>query len=179
MRQIARQAGVGEPTLRRRFSSKEELIAEAFEDKVKTYADLAEQALGASDSSRGFREFLDAVMDMQLTDLGFAEVLTMTFPPTMRSEQHRRQSYEFIEALIAKAQDEGSLRRDFTAEDIVLMLLAHAGIAGGSGKLSKPFSYRFRAYVFDALGISVGTPLPPSPSSGRVYHSLLQLHDAS
>jgi AcrR family transcriptional regulator len=41
MRQIAARAGVGEPTLRRRFASKGELVAEAFEDKVGRYAGLA------------------------------------------------------------------------------------------------------------------------------------------
>ena len=34
MRQVARHAGVSEPTLRRRFASKEELVAEAFGDQV-------------------------------------------------------------------------------------------------------------------------------------------------
>ncbi len=45
LREIARRAGVSEPTLRRRFASKEELVGEAFEDKVEVYAGLALAAL--------------------------------------------------------------------------------------------------------------------------------------
>ena len=61
LRQIARRADVSEPTLRRRFASKEELVAEAFVEKVTQYADLAEAAVQNPDPGAGFREFIDAV----------------------------------------------------------------------------------------------------------------------
>ncbi|MEU6642616.1 helix-turn-helix domain-containing protein [Saccharomonospora sp. NPDC046836] len=177
MRQIALRAGVGEPTLRRRFGSKEELVAEAFEDKVGAYADLANAALEAPDPAAGFRGFLEKVTAMQLVDRGFADVLTMTFPPTMRCEQHRRRSYEAIERLIAKAKDAGVLRRDFVAEDIVLVLLAHAGVVGGAGKLAGSFSARLLAFLFEGFGLNAGDALPPAPSAAQVYRALLRLHD--
>ena len=44
--------------MRRRFGSKEALVAEAFEDKVAQYADLACDALEQDDASAAFRQFL-------------------------------------------------------------------------------------------------------------------------
>lgn len=177
MRQIARRAGVGEPTLRRRFASKTELVAEAFEDKIAIYADLAHKALEVTDAGTAFRCFLTQVMDMQLVDRGFADVLTMTFPATLHCEQHRRRSYAAIKALITKAQDAGALRKDFNAEDVVLVLLAHAGVAGGAGRLAKPFSARLQAFLFDAFGLNPTGALPPAPKPAQVYRALLRLRD--
>ncbi|BCB89786.1 TetR/AcrR family transcriptional regulator [Phytohabitans suffuscus] len=176
MRQIARRAGVGEPTLRRRFASKEELVGEAFADKVAVYADLADAALEHPDPAAGLRGFLEEVTRMQLVDRGFADVLTMTFPRTMRCEQHRRRSYASIQALIARSQAAGVLREDFVAEDIVLLLLAHAGVAGGAGDVAGQFSARLRAYLFSAFGLPAPATLPPAPSQARVYRALMRLH---
>lgn len=177
MRQIARRAGVGEPTLRRRFASREELVAEAFEDKVAVYADLAEAALEHGDPAVGLRAFLEEVTQMQLVDRGFADVLTMTFPRTMRCEQHRRRSYGAVQTLIARAKTAGGLRQDFVAEDIVLVLLAHAGVAGGAGQVAGQFSARLRAYLFEAFGLSTSAELPPAPPPGQVYRALMRLHE--
>lgn len=175
MRQIARRAGVGEPTLRRRFASKEALVAEAFADKVAVYAELAEAALHDPDPAAGVRGFIDAVTEMQLVDRGFADVLTMTFPRTMRSEVNRRRSYDAITRMISRAQDAGALRADVVPEDIVLVLLAHAGVASGGGTLAPAFSARLRAYLFDAFGLGP-VDLPAAPSPARVYKALLRLH---
>lgn len=179
MRQVAKRAGVGEPTLRRRFASKEQLIAEAFEDKVVIYADMAHAALEVTDPGTAFRCFLTKVMEMQLVDRGFADVLTMTFPATVHCEQHRRRSYEAIKTLIARAQEAGTLRKDFNAEDVVLVLLAHAGVASGAGGLARPFSARLQAYLFEAFGLTPPGELPPAPKPAQVYRALLRLHDGN
>ena len=177
MRQIAHRAGVGEPTLRRRFASREELVAEAFTDKVAVYADLAEAALAHPDPGVGLRDFLDAVATMQLVDRGFADVLTMTFPRAMPCEQQRQRSYAAIEEMIARAKQAGAVREDFVSEDIVMLLLAHAGVASGGGSVSTAFSARLRAYLFDAFALPSSRPLPPAPSPARVYRALMRLHE--
>lgn len=179
LRQIAKRAGVGEPTLRRRFSTKEELVAEAFEGKVACYAELAEGALSNSDPAEGMRGFLDAVTEMQLVDRGFADVLTMTFPPSLRCEQLRRDSYAAITHLVARAKDAGALRRDFSPEDIVLLLLAHAGVTSAAGEVGPAFSLRLRAYLYAAFGLPGPETLPPPPSDEDVYRALMRLHDSA
>jgi AcrR family transcriptional regulator len=177
LRQIASRAGVGEPTVRRRFTSKDDLIAAAFEDKVGLYADLAAAAVRDPDPAAGLRSFLEQVARMQLVDRGFAEVLTMTFPASIRCERERRRAYQQIQELIAHGKRAGSLREDFVAEDIVLLLLAHAGVVAGTGRLAPAFSARLLAYLLQAFASPGSEPLPPAPSAARVYKALLTLHE--
>jgi AcrR family transcriptional regulator len=176
MRQIALQAGVGEPTLRRRFASKEELIAEVFHDKIAVYADEAERALGDSDTWRGFTTFIRAVTRMQLEDRGFTDVLTMTFPESVRAEVHRRRAYTAVGSLIERAQAAGALRSDFSPEDVVLVLMAHAGVVAAAGALLPAFSDRLLAYFLEVFAAPSRGELPAAPSAASTYRALLGLH---
>ena len=163
--------------MRRWFGSKEELVAEAFEGKVAQYADLALAALENPDAGAGFRGFLLQVMRMQLVDRRFADVLTTTFPPTMRCEQHRRRSYEAIERLVTRAKDAGAVGPDIVAEDIVMVLLAHAGVVAGGGAVAGAFSARLQALLLQSFGLEPDGELPAAPSAARVYHALMKLHE--
>lgn len=176
LRQIARHAGVGEPTLRRRFSSRQALLDEVFADKVGVYADLADAACEDPDPARGFRQFLERVLDMQVADRGFADLLTMTFPKDLRCGQHRQRSYVAIERLVARARAAGVVRGEFVAEDVVLLLLAHAGVVSGSGDVAAARSARLRAYLFAAFGLPQTEPLPDAPSATQVDSALQALH---
>jgi AcrR family transcriptional regulator len=176
MRQIALRAGVGEPTLRRRFPSREQLIAEVFQDKVAMYADEAERALADPDAWHGFTVFVHAVARMQLRDRGFTDVLTMTFPRSMRAETHRRRAYQALGALVRRAQDDGTLRPDFSPEDIVLVLMAHAGVVAAAANLVPAFSARLLAYFLEAFAAPGRGELPTLPSSAATYRALLRLH---
>lgn len=176
MRQVARRAGVSEPTLRRRFPCWETLVAEAFQDKIAAYADLAEEALAAADAWEGFTGFLRRLARLQLVDRGFTEVLTLTFPVSLRAEQQRRRAYEAITALIGRAQEQGSLRPDFSPEDVVLVLMAHAGVVGAGGEIAPVLSERLLAYLVEAFAAPGGSALPPPPSVAATYRALLRLH---
>lgn len=178
MRQIAARAGVGEPTLRRRFASKEDLVAEAFEAKMAVYADLAQDALNEPEPGEGLFSFLEQVARMQLVDRKLAAVLTMTLPKSMRYEQERRRAYETIQELVARAQAAGTLRQDFVSEDILMLLLAHAGVVASSGALAEQFSARLLAYARDAATAAGPRPLPPAPSPAQVYRTLMRQHES-
>lgn len=178
MRQIALRAGVGEPTLRRRFASKEELISEVFSDKVALYADKAERALEAADAWDGFTTFVCRIARMQLGDRGFTEVLTMTFPASMTTETQRRRAYQAITAMIDRAKEQGALRADFSPEDIVLLLMAHAGVVAAAGEVAPAFSARLLEYLSEAFAAPGTRTLPPAPSPAKTYRALLRLHRA-
>jgi len=176
MRQIARRAGVGEPTLRRRFPSKGALLAEVFQDRITAYADLAETALTDPDPWHGFVTFVEQITGMQLADRGFTEVLTMSFPASIRFAAERRRGYAAIQQVIARAQQTGRLRDDFVAEDLVMLLLAHAGVVAGGGDQAGRFSARLLAYLLQAAKATTETePLPPAPSEAETYGELLRL----
>ncbi|MEV6851629.1 helix-turn-helix domain-containing protein [Actinoplanes sp. NPDC051411] len=175
MRHVAARAGVGEPTLRRRFGSKSALVAEVFDDKIAAYAQAAETAQRDPDAWRGFTTLVREMAEMQLADRGFAELLTMTFPDSMRVEQHRRRAYEALGRLIARAQKAGSLRNDFSPEDLPMLLLAHAGVAAAGGAVAAAFSGRLLAYLLEAFAAPGARPLPAAPSAAATYRALLGL----
>jgi AcrR family transcriptional regulator len=175
MREIARHAGVSEPTLRRRFAGRDELIAAAFEDKVVLYAEVGEAALKDPDPWAGFTGFLRRLARAQLADRGFADVLTRTFPASLEYEQNRLRAWGAAEKLIVRAKAAGRLREDFVAEDIVLLLLAHAGVLAGSGRVAERMSSRLLAYLLESFTAPGVTALPPAPSVAETYHALLDL----
>ncbi|MEV6589069.1 TetR/AcrR family transcriptional regulator [Streptomyces acidicola] len=176
MRYIAQRAEVGEPTLRRRFPTKAALVAAVFEDKATAYADAAAKALADPDAWLGFTAFVQSLACMQLGDRGFTEVLTMTFPKSIRLEKERRRAYENISMLIARAKAHGALREDFTPEDIILVLIAHAGIVAGGGDIAGKLSPRLIAYLLQAFAAPGAGPLPAPPTMVETYRALLRMH---
>ena len=87
MEQVARRAGVGIATLYRRFPTRPDLIAAAFEAKMLAYADAVAEALAEPDPWVGFCLHLERVCAMQAADQGFTDVLTMTFPTAPASNR--------------------------------------------------------------------------------------------
>jgi AcrR family transcriptional regulator len=174
MRQIARHAGVSEPTLRRRFRDREELITEVFADNMERCAEAAEEALRDLGPWAGFTSFLRQLAAMQLTNVGFAEVLNMRFSSSTTHEQNRLRAWDSVELLIARAKKAGRLREDFVSEDIVLLLLAHAGVVAGAGRVSQRMSDRLLAYLLQAFAAPAAAGLPPAPSAAETYQALLR-----
>ncbi len=77
MEEVARRAGVGIATLHRRFPTRVDLLAGAFEDKMRMFADGAQRALDDPDPWHGFCRFVTTLCAMQSSDLGFNDVLTI------------------------------------------------------------------------------------------------------
>jgi len=65
---------------------------------------------------------------MQAADHGFTEVLTLTFPAAKAFEAKRNAAYRGFAELVARAKGMGRLRPDFSTEDLVLLLMANAGV---------------------------------------------------
>ena len=130
---VADQAGVGIATVYRRFPTREDLIAACFEHRLEEYARAAEEALEAPDGWSGFRAYVERVCAMQAADRGLKDVLTRTFPDARALEAHRTRGYESAVRLIERAQAEGTLRPDLVPEDLVLLLMANAGVVQATG----------------------------------------------
>lgn len=179
MREIARQAGVSEPTMRRRFGSRTDLVAEVFGDKLEAYADAAERAVADPDPWEGFAGFVRFVASLQLADVGFAQVIAMTFPADVFVETHRRRAYTAITEMITRAQTAGRLRADFSPEDVPLLLLAHAGVAAVPGPVAHTMSNRLVAYLLEAFTAPGSRDLPPAPTQAATRRALLRLYQTS
>lgn len=150
MAEIARRAGVGTATLYRRFPTRDALFELVFEDRVEACAEAVDRFLARSvtDPWDAFAGYLRSLFELQREDRAFTAALLRTFPADGRLEQERQRAMEGLAVIVERARDEGSLRTDFTTEDIELLLKAHDGVLSLGGPKSD--SYRAADLLVDA-----------------------------
>src|SRR4051812_24751537 len=107
--EVARRAGVGVATLYRRFPTRPDLITCAFTAKMQDYADATEKALGCEDPWAGFCWYVERLCEMQATDHGFTDVLTMAFPTSTEFEKLRDGTFLRFRELTKRAKKAGRL----------------------------------------------------------------------
>lgn len=173
--EIARRAGVGMATLKRRFPTRADLVAGAFEEKMWVFATGARKALKDPDPWHGFCRYVTSLCAMQTSDRGFSDVLTMTFPSVARFEAARVQAYEDFSELTRRAQAVGALREDFVAEDLIILLMASAGVVAATGGAAPRSAPRLIGYLLQAFAAPGGGPLPAPPSSRQIYRAIARL----
>jgi AcrR family transcriptional regulator len=183
MEDIARRAGVGVGTLYRRYPTRADLIAAAFETKMTAYADAARQALAEADTDpwRAFCDFVEQICAMQAGERGFTTALTMTFPTAKQFEADRARAFTDFLMVIDRAKAAGKLRADFVAEDMPVFLMANAGVVTATADAAPRTWRRFVAYLLQACAAPAQQPLPDPPTSQQIYLAMLrttrQQHD--
>ena len=178
MASVAREAGVGIATLFRRFPTKEELVAAVFADRMDAYADAVATALDDPDPWHGLTGFIESVCAMQAADYGFADVLTMTFPTARGLEEPRREAYEAIVLIIDRAKAAGSLRADFSPEDLLLVYMANAGVINATGDAAPDAWRRVVALMIQSFQAPARGPLPDPPEPRALYKAMLRASQA-
>ncbi|MFD5517350.1 TetR/AcrR family transcriptional regulator [Streptomyces sp. NPDC127066] len=177
MAAVAREADVGKATLSRRFATREDLITAVFADRMDAYAVAVTEALADPDPWQGFARYIEAICAMQAADRGFADVLTMTFPAAKALEERRADAYHDVVELITRAQRAGYLREDFTHQDIVILLMANAGVVAATGDAAPDSWRRLVGHLLRAFA-TPGTevpPLSPAPASTALYRAMIRL----
>ena len=174
MDEVARRAGVGVGTLYRRYPTRADLVAAAFEQKMAAYAQAARDALAEPDPWQGFGNYVERVCAMQAEDRGFTTVLTLSFPTAKRFEAERDRSFADFMTLVERAKTAGRLRTDFVAEDMVMFLMANAGVLSATADAAPETSRRLVAYFLQACAATAATPLPDPPAPRRMYRAMLR-----
>ncbi|WP_392750863.1 TetR/AcrR family transcriptional regulator [Streptomyces sp. LN590] len=178
MASVAREAGVGIATIFRHFRGKEELVAAVFADRMDAYVTAVNDALDVPDPWEGFTGFVEAICAMQAADRGFADVLTMTFPGAKTLEERRAESFKGFLALIARAKDSGRLREDFTNQDLVIVLIANAGVVNFAGDAAPDAWRRLVALLIQSFQAPARGPLPDPPQDAALYEAMLRASPA-
>ncbi|WP_326731561.1 helix-turn-helix domain-containing protein [Streptomyces phaeochromogenes] len=185
LEEIADRAGVGIATLYRRFPTREELVAAVFEVKFLEYATTAEEALRSPDPWTGFCTYVERICAMQAADRGFADVITMVLPTSETAKQLWERGYQGTVEVIRRAQEAGVLRADFVPEDIVLILMANAGVVQVTRDAAPHAWRRLTAYVLEACRADNSGPLPAAPTPAQTEQAMIDyaatkgLHSAS
>ncbi|HEY0639419.1 MAG TPA: helix-turn-helix domain-containing protein [Pseudonocardiaceae bacterium] len=168
MEEIARRAGVGVGTLYRRFPNRQDLVEAVFLCKAAGYLEAAQQALTAPDGWSGFVGYLERLCELQLADRSLSDVLTMHLTDCPRMAEIRDRWYAAQQDLIERAQAEGSLRADLVPEDVILILLANAGVVDATADSAPDAWRRSLALILEGLRAEGASDLPPSPCQGRL-----------
>jgi AcrR family transcriptional regulator len=169
MAAVAREAGVGKATLARHFTTPQELIGAVFADRMDAYVNATTEALADADPWHGFVRYISTVCEMQARDRGFADVLSLTFPAAENLEQCRTQAYHGFLQIIARAKASGHLRSDFESEDLVLLLMANAGVISATAR-DAPGSWRRLVGQMLRGFATPDAPLPPLPAAPSSAH---------
>jgi AcrR family transcriptional regulator len=172
LEEIARRADVGIATLYRRFPTRDDLVAAAFEPKMRAYVAATEAAVAEPDAWEGFCGYVRAVCGMQAADAGFADVLSLTFPATAALDRQLRAATAGLGGVIDRAKAAGALRDDFVMEDLVLVLMANAGVVNVTKRYAPAGWERLVGYLLDAFRAPGDAPLPPPVDPARLARSI-------
>jgi AcrR family transcriptional regulator len=174
MEDIARRAEVGVGTLYRRYPTRADLIAAAFEAKMSAYAEAARQALADPDPWRGFCGYVERICAMQAGDRGFTTVLTMTVPTAKQFEADRDRAFADLTTLVDRAKAAGKLRADFVTEDMPMFLMANAGVLTATADAAPDTWRRLVGYLLQACAAAATQPLPNPPAPRQMYKAMLR-----
>jgi AcrR family transcriptional regulator len=175
LEEVARAAGVGVATLYRRFPTRAELAIEVFERNMAAYTDAVDTALANPSPAAGFRRLIGDLCAMQAADPGRRAMLTTAFPPSSLIEQRVSETVEKVRELMVRAQREGGVRADVGVGDVVLMLLANAGVLEATSAHAPQAWRRFTALMVDAMCTGPDSALPEPTPPDELRRSIAML----
>jgi AcrR family transcriptional regulator len=120
--EIAQQAGVGRGTLFRNFPTKEHLIAAIVVERINESIGRGRAALAADDPGDALFALIDQSVSRSQVDRPLFDALSDDW---MANEEIHCGHVELIgvlEALLHRAQEEGTVRSDVSAVDVVMMV---------------------------------------------------------
>jgi AcrR family transcriptional regulator len=161
--EIARRAGVGMGTLYRHFPAKEDLIDAVLEDAFAAFISAAEQALAEEDAWAGLRSFLERVFALHVENRGLKDIIATRAHGRARAEAMRRRMRPLLRSLIERAQAQGALRDDFTAEDMPLLFWTGGRVIEATATIAPDFWRRYLGLLLDGLRAEAATTLPHPP----------------
>lgn len=142
MDEIARRAGVGVGTIYRNFPAKDDLLDAVLEDAIDRLVAILRKALELEDAWEGFRLYLENALDLHARNRGLKQLFAVR-----GVDRARRRMRPLAGRLIARAQEQGSLRADFKPEDLRLVFRS----AGAVIEYDPGSRRRFLALLLDGL----------------------------
>jgi AcrR family transcriptional regulator len=160
---IARRAEVGMGTLYRHFATKEDLADAVLEDAFEEFVAAAEEALAEDDAWAGFTTFLERVFALNAQNRGVKDMIATREHGQARAEAMRRRLRPLVRRLIERAQAQGALRADFTAEDMPLVFWTGSRVIDATAGIAPDLWRRYLGLILDGLRAEAASPLPHPP----------------
>jgi hypothetical protein len=136
--------------------------------RVAEHLDAVEAGLADPDPWRGFASYLEAAGAMQARDRGIADLVTMDLSTAPEIERLRSRAFDGLVRLAERAQSAGVLRADFTPEDVVILLMANAGLVERAHGVTADASARLVHVLLDGFRADAASGGPPAPDARRM-----------
>ena len=171
--EIARAAGVGAATVYRRFPERSDLVGALFEQDFDEMVRRAQSAAAEGDAWTGLCGFLRWAVELQARNRGLAQVLAAAAHGSERIERDRAEIGALIEAVVQRAQQDGVLRPDVAALDLLLttLLVAQVGAADDPGARDRSMTLVLDGFLTRR---DEPTPLPSSPATEEDLSRVLE-----
>jgi len=164
---IARRAGLAIGTLYRHFPTRMDLVGAIITEKKRAWIEAAEAAVKMEPAWDGLVFFLERVCELQAGDRAFNDIASMRFPQAPRIEAARKRAYDLSCRIIERAQAEGTLRTDITAEDLAFIVWAHTRVSEATHAIDPHVWRRYLALTLDGFRAGAAHPLPVPPLRPR------------
>ena len=170
--EIARRAGVGTGTVYRRFPERAELVEALFESQIAEIVALGESAATRAVAWDGLVLFLESTLEHQASNRGLKDVMFEGVDPETHQRLWRDRIGPIFESLVARAQQEGSLRTDVRATDLGIALMMLCSVT----TLDEPNLWRrYLALFLDGLRARPSlAPLPLAPPVEDVVPEMMR-----
>ena len=160
--EITHHAGLGMGTLYRHFPTKDDLIDAVLEDAFAEIVRLAERAAAEEDAWVGLTGFIEQVLALHAQNHGIKDVLATRGHGALR-ETMRARVRPLVRAMVERAQEQGTLRADFSPEDLPLVFWTAGRVIETTGKFAPDYWRRYLAFLLDGLRASAATPQSTPP----------------
>ena len=170
---IADRAGVGIGSLYRRFPTKHDLVQAVIEESLDAFVVAAEKGLAEENPWTGFTGFVERVLELHVENRALREVLAGTEHGHARDEVRRRVR-PLVRRLIERAHADGSLRPDFTPEDMPLVFMTAGRVLDAARGVAPDLWRRYLGLLLDGLRAQGATPLPRGPLTRTQMNRLLE-----
>jgi AcrR family transcriptional regulator len=160
---ITQRAGVGMGTLYRHFPTKSELIDAVLEDAFGELVAVAEQAAEADDAWAGLTGFFEQALARHVANRGLKDIVAVRKRDAHRLERLRARLRPLLRRLVDRAHEQGSLRTDFTHEDLPLVFWTAGRVIEETADIAPDYWRRYLALLLDGLRAGSATPLPQPP----------------
>ncbi|WP_068399971.1 TetR/AcrR family transcriptional regulator [Kribbia dieselivorans] len=160
LEEIARRAGVRPGTIYHRFGSREGLIDDVVPELAAEQLGLATQdALACPDPWEGFTQYLSRIGELIARDATMCDAVTRRYADTEylahACDVARAQEQEIIDRAVLS----GSLRTDFTLEDMQLIFWSVAAVARAAAEVAPQAWRRNLALTLQGLRTDDASPL--------------------
>jgi AcrR family transcriptional regulator len=167
---IARCAGVGVGTVYRHFPTKDALLAELALVRFSELAELAEAALEEPDAFEALRHSIWRCAELQASDRALSQMMA-EHPDAVPRAVEATGLDETTRRLVERAKEQGTLRADFSADDIPMLMCGVARVvqAWSCGKAAwssdddpngRPPWERYVSILLDGLRAEAASPAP-------------------